>query len=237
MGFFDFTSLDDEVVHGLTLFEKLVPVVILIGILFLIFKFHSQIKGYKHEKVLRYTIGALMFVGEFSYMAWNFVHSLSDRVYFISTLPFYLCSYAIWGIALVMFTMNKKMYNYVFVFAFLGVLALIFPNLNHGFNSFRYYQLYFSHSLLLIGCLYLYKVHDFYPDKKALVNSFIFLQILVVVSIIGNIILDTEFLFIGPGNKPIGFAWDWPWHMIQYEVMMLLVYYVTYRILRRKEVK
>ena len=236
MGFFDFTSLDDEIVHGLTLLEMLLPIFILITIIFLIFMFHNQIKGFKHEKKLRYLIGILMFAGEFSYMAWNFVHSLSDRVYFISTLPFHLCSYAIWGIALVMFTMNRKVYNYIFVFAFTGVLALIFPNLNHGFNSFRYYQLFFSHSLLLIGCIYLYKIHDFYPNKKALVNSFVFLQVLIIFSIVANILLDTEFLFIGPGNKPIDFAWEWPWHMIQYELGMLLVYYIVYRVLRRKEV-
>jgi uncharacterized membrane protein YwaF len=82
--------------------------------------------------------------------------------------------------------------------------------------------------------LYLYKVYDFYPNKKALINSFVFLQILIVFSIIVNILLDTEFLFIGPGNKPIDFAWDWPWHMIQYELGMLFVYYIVYRVLRRK---
>lgn len=234
MGFFDFTSLEDEVVHGLTLIEKVLPIVILVIAIFLIFKYHDQIKNYKNEKKVRYLIGFLMFGAELSYMIWNFVHSLSDRVYFIGTLPFHLCSYAIWGIALVMFTMNKKVFNYVFVFAFTGVLALLLPNVNHGFNSFRYYQLFFSHSLLIISCLYLYKVHDFYPKKKDLVKSFIFLQGLIVFSVIVNILLDTEFLFIGPGNKPVDFAWDWPWHLIQYELLMGIAFFITYLALRKK---
>ena len=237
MNSFDFTSLDDTVVHGLTLLEKLVPIIILITILFLIFKYHNQIQGYKHEKKIRYTLGILMLIGELSYLTWNFIHSLSDKVYFIGTLPLHLCSYAIWGIAIVMFTMNKKLYNFVFIFAFTGVLALLFPNLNHGMDSFRYYQLYFSHSLLLIGCLYLYKVHNFYPTKKDLIHSFIFLQIIIAFSLVINVVLNTEYLFIGPGNKPIDFAWDWPWHMIEYELFMFVVYYVAYLILKNRKAK
>lgn len=237
MGFFDYTSLDDNVLHGLTLIERLIPIIILGFILFLIFKNYDSIKNYKQEKKIRYALGTLMFLGELAFLSWNFIHSLSNQVYFIGTLPFQLCSYAIWGIAFVMFTGNIKIYNYVFIFAFTGILALIFPNLNHGLNSFRYYQLYFSHSLVLIGAIYLYKVHDYYPNKKELINSFVFLQILIVLSLLVNILLQTDFLFIGPGNKPIDFAWDWPWHMIEYELGMILVYYITYRILRKIKVE
>ena len=233
MGFFDYTSLEDSVVHGLTLFERLLPVIILVVVLVLINRYYLKIRNFKSERKLMYVIGALMLFGELSFMAWNYTHSLDGSVYFIGTLPFQLCSYAIWGIAFVMFTKNKKVYNYVFMFSITGVLALVFPNLNHGFNSFRYYQLYFSHSLLIIGTYYLYKVHGFYPRKKALINSFIFLQVLIVLSIGVNILLDTDFLFIGPGNKPIDFAWEWPWHMIEYELGMAVFYFVTYLIIKR----
>lgn len=233
MKFFDYTSLDDSIVHGLTIIERLLPILLLLTAVIFIFKYHNQIKSYKYERQIRYIVGGLMLLGELSYMIWNYIHSLSDQVYFISTLPFHLCSYAIWGLMIVMFTLNKKIYNFVFIFAIVGVLALVFPNLNHGFNSFRYYQLYFSHSLLIISLFYLYKVHNFYPRKKDLISSFVLLQIIIIVSIFVNITLDTEFLFIGPGNKPIDFAWEWPWHMIEYELGMALVYYIAFIILRR----
>ena len=233
MNFFDYTSLDDSIVHGLTFFERILPIVLLVLTLTFIFRFHHNIKTHKNEKLIRYIIGTLMLIGEFSFITWNFIHGLSNRVYFIGTLPLQLCSYAIWGLAFVMFTQNKKVYNYVFMFAITGVLALIFPNLNHGFNTFRYYQLYFSHSLLLISVIYMYKVHDFYPTKKDLINSFYFLQILIVFSLILNVILDTDFLFIGPGNKPIDFAWDWPYHMIQYELGMFVAFLIAYLVLKK----
>lgn len=79
----------------------------------------------------------------------------------------------------------------------------------------------------------MYKVHDFYPTKKEFIKSFYLLQILIVFSILLNIILDTDFLFIGPGNKPIDFAWDWPYHMIEYELFMFIVYFIAYRIIKR----
>lgn len=233
MNFFDYTSLDDTVVHGLTLIERLVPVVLLVFLAFMIYKYADRIANYKHEKVVRYVFGTLMILGEIAYLTWNYIHSLDGHVRFITTLPLQLCSYAIWGLAFVMFTKNKRVFTTVYIFSIVSVLALVFPNLNHGFNSFRYYQLYYSHSLLILALIYLYKIHDFYPNKKELVQSFIVLQIIIVYSLILNALLQTDFLFIGKGNKPIDFAWDWPYHMIQYEVVMALVYYAFYRILKR----
>lgn len=233
MNFFDFTSLDDEVVHGLTLFERVLPLILLAAILFVIIKYAKNLKGKKYEPVIRYVLGSLMIVGELSYMIWNLYHSQYGRVDFISTLPFHLCSYAIFGLMFVMFTKNRKIYNTVFVFSIMAVLALLLPNVNHGLNSFRYYQLFMSHSLIFITLIYMYKVFDYYPKKQDFKESFMVLQAIVVVMLIVNITLGTEFLFIGPGNKPVDFAWDWPWHMIQYEVLMLLFYFGTYFYLKK----
>ncbi len=233
MNFFDYTSLEDAIPHGLTLLERIFPLVILIGIIYLIYRYKGKLVTWDNEKYLRYLIGTLMMIGEFAFIIWNYTHSLSGDVRFITTLPLQLCSYAIWGMAFVMFTKNKTVYTYIYMFGVVSVLALFFPNLNHGLNSFRYYQLYFSHSLLMITLIYMYKVHGFYPNKKELINSFVFLQILIVFSLILNVILTTDFLFIGAGNKPIDFAWDWPWHMIQYEAFMIIIYFIFYRILKK----
>ncbi len=233
MDFFRYTSLDDLVTHGLTLIERLFPLLLLGLLVFLLYKYQEKIRTYKYEKRIRIVFGTLMLIGEIAFLLWNYIHSLNGDVRFITTLPLQLCSYAIWGLAYVMFTKNKAIYNYIFIFGVISVLALLFPNLNHGVDSFRYYQLYYSHSLLILALIYLYKIHNFYPKKKELINSFKFLQILIVMSLILNVILTTDFLFIGPGNKPIDFAWDWPWHMIQYVVVMIIVYYIFYLILKK----
>lgn len=233
MDFFRYTSLQDEIAHGLTLIERLLPVLLIIIGITLIYMFKEQIRESKNEKLFRYVFAGLMVFGETVFIIWNLVHSFSDKVNFISTLPLQLCSYAIWGLAIVLITKNKRVFTTVFVFAIVSVLALVFPNLNHGFDSFRYYQLYFSHGLLILALFYLYKVHDFFPNKKDFIHSFIVLQIIIVYSLILNVILKVDFLFIGPGNKPIDFAWDWPMHMIQYELFMALIYFIFYLILKK----
>ncbi|MBU1020781.1 MAG: TIGR02206 family membrane protein [Firmicutes bacterium] len=235
MDFFAYTSLEDAIPHGLTMLERLLPIVILFIILFLIRKFAIKINDYQKEHIVRYVLAIMMLIGEAGFLIWNYIHSLHDEVRFIDTLPLQLCSYAIWALAFILIFKSKKVYNYIFVFGIVSVLALTFPNLNHGFNSFRYYQLYYSHSLLVIALYYMYRVHGFYPKKTDLIKSFILLQIIIVYSIILNIIFGTAFLFIGPGNKPIDFAWDWPWHMIEYEAGMALVYYIFYLIFKQKE--
>lgn len=233
MNFFDYTSLDDLVPHGLTLLEKTLPIILLGIVIFLIYRYQDQLRSYKHEKAVRITLGVMMLLGEIAYLVWNYIHSLDGAVRFVTVLPLHICSYAIWGFAFALFTKKEKIFNYLFIFGIISVLALLFPNVNHGFNSFRYYQLFYSHSLLMIALIYMYKVNGFYPSKKELINSFIMLQIIIVYSIILNVLVDGSFLFIGPGNKPIDFAWEWPWHMIEYEVVMLLVYYGFYRVLKK----
>lgn len=234
MDFFAYTSLEDVIPHGLTLLERVLPLLMLMGVLFFIRKYRSIIRNFKSEHIIRYALAFMMMVGEASFLIWNYVSSLSGEVRFITTLPLQLCSYAIWAMAFVLIFKSKKVYNYIFIFGIISVLALIFPNLNNGFDSFRYYQLYSSHSMLMIALFYMYQVHGYYPNKQALIKSFILLQIIIVYSILLNILLDTAFLFIGPGNKPIDFAWDWPWHMIEYEIGMFVVYYCFYLLFRKR---
>ena len=143
--FFRYTSLDDSIVHGLTTLERLIPFIILLTIVFLIYKYKDSIQNYQKENRIRYILASLMLFGEFSFLIWNFLHSLNGEVRFITTLPLQLCSYAIWGLAFVLITKSKKIYNYLFIFGVVSTLALIFPNLNHGIDSFRYFQLYFIH--------------------------------------------------------------------------------------------
>lgn len=233
MSFFAYTSLEDPVFHGLTIFERILPIIILIIIIVLLIQYKQFIIRCKKEKMIRYSLASLMLLGELSYMVWNYYHSQYGRVDFFSTLPFHLCSYAIWGIMFSLYLNSKKLYNYVFVFGIISVLALLFPNLNHGLNSFRYYQLYFSHSLILITIIYQYEVHGYFPKFIDLKKSFILLQIIIILSLIINIITGSEFLYIGPGNKPIDFAWDWPWHMIEYEFVMILFFTGTYLYLKQ----
>ncbi|MBN2604974.1 MAG: TIGR02206 family membrane protein [Bacilli bacterium] len=235
MNFFAYTSLEDVIPHGLTLLERMIPIAILVTIIFWIGLYGKRIQTNPKEHIIRLVLAIMMMIGESAFLIWNYIHSLDGSVRFIDTLPLQLCSYAIWLLAFVLITKSKKVYNYIFIFGIVSVLALIFPNLNHGFDSFRYYQLYYSHSLLMIALFYMYKVHGFYPKKPDLMKSFVLLQIIIVYSIILNIIFGTAFLFIGPGNKPIDFAWDWPWHMIEYEAGMALVYFVFYLILKKKE--
>lgn len=238
MNFFDYTSLDDSIAHGLTLIERIVPLIIFLIIALLIYKYKSTILNYKNEHIVRYVFAGFMIFGEISFLTWNFIHSLNGDVRFINTLPLQLCSYAIIGMIITLLTKSKTVYNYIFIFAIVSVLALLFPNLNHGFNSFRYYQLYFSHGLLIISLYYMFKVHGFHPNKDGLIKSFIFLQGLIIFSLILNFVFKTDFLFIGPGNKPIDFAWDWPGHMIQYELVMVVIYIIFYTILNKlKEVQ
>lgn len=235
MNFFDYTSLDDPILHGLTLFERVLPILILIIILFVLIKYKNSILK---TRVFDIILASMMLLGELSYMLWNLYHSQYDRVDFFSTLPFHLCSYAIWGTLFSLYANNYKIFKLIFPFSIISVLALFFPNLNHGFNSFRYYQLFYSHSLILISFIYIYTVKGIKPIKKDFVMSFITLHVIIVVSLITNIIMKSDFLYIGPGNKPIDFAWDWPYHMIQYEAVMVLfylgMYYYLKKILKQK---
>ncbi len=168
----------------------ILPIVIMIIAIFLIYKYRNQIKNYKNESAVRYTIAFVMMIVEMSFF-WRLLYVGSQGVYdtMLTYLPIQMCQ---WGLLVCIFTItskNRKLFsiNYYITLLF-ATIALIDPLVitNAGPRYYRYYQFWLEHTLPIISVFYLMFVHDMKPEKKGILYTFFVLIPLAFFAIIAN---------------------------------------------------
>ena len=181
--------------------------IIIIGVL-LIYLFRNILKEYKHEKRVRYTLGALGIISEISLHLWIFLNgNWTAR----ENLPIGLCAFSLFLGIYVMFTKSYKVFEFAYFWAVGGVISILFPDILYGPDRFRYYQYVFGHSIFFFMFMYMMFLHSYIQTFKSFKKSFIMLLVLVLVVIIPvNQIFETNFMYLRePGDTPFGVFWGY----------------------------
>ena len=171
-----------------------IPILLMVGVILLNYKYRDAIKSYKHEEKLRYALAFIMIVCEMSYY-WRLVGITSLNPNPVDHLPITLCG---WGIIFASFLMigkNQTLYDICYFWLFAGtIFALITPTVitYTGPTRFRYYQFWLEHTMGYIGIFYMTFVHKMRPTVRSAVKSYVVLAILAVIAYSANVI-------IGPG--------------------------------------
>lgn len=178
---------------GFTL-SHFLPILLMIGIILLIYKFKDFIKEYKHEEKIRYTLAFIMIVSEMSYF-WRLVGITSLNPNPVDHLPITVCGWGIVFASYLMIGKSQTLYDICYFWLFAGtIFALITPTVitYTGPTRFRYYQFWLEHTMGYIGVFYMTFVHKMRPTVKSAIKSYSALAILAVIAYSANVI-------IGPG--------------------------------------
>ncbi len=171
------------------------PILIGIGIIFLIYFFRDKLKEYKGDKNLRLIFALMMIICEMSYF-WRLVGAsdvLNPNP--VDHLPITVCG---WGVILgsyMLVTKNKTLFDITYFWLFSGTLfALITPTVitYTGPTRYRYYQFWFEHLSGYIAIFYMIFVHGMRPNFLSAVKSYIALIVLAIIAYSANVM-------IGPG--------------------------------------
>ena len=171
-----------------------IPILLLIGVILLMYKYRTQMKDFKHEEKIRYALAFTMIICEMSYY-WRLVGITSLNPNPIDHLPITVCG---WGIIFASFLMlgkSQTLYDICYFWLFAGtIFALITPTVitYTGPTRFRYYQFWLEHTLGYVGIFYMTFVHKMRPTVKSAVKSYIALTVLAIVAFVANDV-------IGPG--------------------------------------
>ena len=175
------------------------PIVLMIGVIFLIIKFKDKIKNYKHEDKLRLGLAITMIICEMSYF-WRLVGVESLNANPVDHLPITVCGWAIILGSFLVLTKNKTLFDIVYFWVFAGsVFGLLTPTVitYTGPTRFRYYQFWLEHTLGFIALFYIMYVCDMRPRLKSIFKSYGALAILAIVAIITNNMLPgANYLFL-----------------------------------------
>ena len=175
------------------------PILVLLGILFLIYRFRDQLRQYKKEEVFRYIIAFLLILSEMSYY-WRLVGMPSLGPNAADHLPITVCGWAVVFCSYMVIGKNQTLFDISYFWLFAGsIFALITPAvISHtGPTRFRYYQFWAEHTLGYIAIFYMIFVHGMRPTVKSAIKSYAALLVLAVIAYWVNTMLPgANYLFL-----------------------------------------
>ena len=186
-GFFGYSTQKDFYMGSIW---HILPIVIMIIVIFLIYKYRDKIKNYKNESAVRFILAFVMLIVEMSFF-WRleYVGTQGVNDTLLTYLPIQMCQ---WGLIICVFTitsMNKKLFsiNY-YITLFFATVALIYPLVieQTGPRYYRYYQFWLEHILPIISVFYLMFVHGMKPEKKGIFYTFYVTIPLTILAIIAD---------------------------------------------------
>ena len=198
--FFDFSSSQTIQFQEFSL-NHLIPLFLVIFGVIVIFYFKDVLRESKHEKTIRYTMAITAIALEVSVQVWQAAHGQWN---FAESLPLHLCRLTSYLAIISMLTKNEKIFRVAYFWSLAGVVSVMFPDISHGPDRYRYYHFMISHMLFFYMYMYMLFVLRMRLDFKAFKKSFIILFVLVVGFVIPiNNIFDMNYMYLlEPGDTP-----------------------------------
>lgn len=183
----------EEEFHNFTL-AHLLPILVAVGVIFLIWFFREKLRHCKREEMFRYAIAFALIISEMSYY-WRLVGMPELNPNPIDHLPISVCGWAVVLGSFMIIGKNQKLFDIIYFWLFAGsIFALITPTVitYTGPTRFRYYQFWAEHTLGYVAVFYMIFVHGMRPTVRSAVRSWVWLAVLGVVAFCVN-------RYLGPG--------------------------------------
>lgn len=170
------------------------PILIAVGVIFLIWFFREKLRGFEKERYSRYILAFALIISEMSYF-WRLVGMPALNPNPIDHLPITVCGWAVIFASYMVVGKSQKLFDIVYFWLFSGsIFALITPTVitYTGPTRFRYYQFWLEHTLGYVAIFYMIFVHGMRPTVKSAIRSWVALVALGVIAFCAN-------RYLGPG--------------------------------------
>ena len=188
-------------------FAHFTPILLMIAVILLIWRFSDKLREWKNEKSIRFALAFAMIISEMSYF-WRLVGVPDLDPNPVDHLPITVCGWAIIFGSYMVVTKSQSLFDIVYFWVFAGtIFALITPTVitYTGPTRFRYYQFWLEHTLGYVAVFYMIFVHKMRPTLRSFAKSYAALALLAVVAYAANAILGpgANYLFMAkPEDTP-----------------------------------
>lgn len=175
-------------------FAHFAPILIMISLILLMWRFQDKLRGFQNEKVLRYVIAFALIFSEMSYY-WRLVAMPSLGPNPVDHLPITVCGWVVVFSSYMVIGKSQRLFDICYFWLFSGsIFALITPTVitYTGPTRFRYYQFWAEHLLGYIAIFYMIFVHKVRPNVKSIFKAYGGMVVLAVIAYCANTL-------IGPG--------------------------------------
>ena len=170
------------------------PILIVAGVIFMIYRCRDSLRECKREKWFRYLIAFMLICSEMSYY-WRLIAIPSLGPNPVDHLPISVCGWAVVFASYMVIGKSEKLFGICYFWLLCGsIFALITPTVitYTGPTRFRYYQFWAEHTLGYVAVFYMIFVHKMRPTVKTGAIAYGALAGLAVIAYYANSL-------IGPG--------------------------------------
>jgi hypothetical integral membrane protein (TIGR02206 family) len=185
----------------------ILPILLLIGAIFLTYKYRAKLASWKGEEIFRFCLGAALIFNEAFYY-WRLLYvgnggsSVQDPM--LTYLPFQVCEWSAYIAAFMLMKKSRHLFDICFyVCLSLGVIPFFTPAviMYTGPAYARYYQFWIEHALPIYAVFYMIFVHNFKADYKKIYKPFAMLAVLATLAIIANNNIESaNFMYLAKGT-------------------------------------
>lgn len=192
-GFFSFTESDNIIFKEFSL-NHIIPILVIIIGVYLIYRYRDSLSGSKYEKQIRYSIAIFAILLEVSFQAWQMNHQEWN---FAESLPLHLCRLTNYLAIFSMLTKNEKVFKIAYFWSLAGVVSILFPDIKHGHDRFRYYHFMIYHILFFYMYMYMLFVLKIKLTFKSFKKSYLILLSIVMIIIIPiNNLFNMNYMYL-----------------------------------------
>ena len=154
-------------------------------------------------------------------------------------LPIQLCGISSLICCVLPFIKKKdKLFQFVYYTGVIGgIMAILTPQMNYFDGSLRYYLNYYvSHSLIIALPIFMFLHLDIKLPKFSWFKIWIHLNILMAIIMPINFLLDSNYMYVNAApevSNPLVIG-EWPYYLLIWEPLVMIIAYLIYAISRRK---
>ena len=201
--FIYFFGSGDQVEFSIFTFAHFAPVLCMIAVILLTYRFRGQLRQLKKESMIRYAMAFALIISEMSYY-WRLTGTPTSAA---DNLPFAVCGWAAIFCSYMVVGKNQTLFDICYFWLLSGSLfALLTPTpLTYtGPTRFRYYQFWVEHTMCYISIFYMIFVHGMRPTIKSAAKSYLALLIFAIIAAwVNSMIPGANYLFLArPESAP-----------------------------------
>ena len=154
-------------------------------------------------------------------------------------LPIQLCGISSLICCVLPFVKKKdRLFQFVYYTGVIGgIMAILTPQMNYFDGSLRYYLNYYvSHSLIITLPIFMFLHLDLKLPKLSWFKIWIHLNILMAIIMPINFLLDSNYMYVNAApevSNPLVIG-EWPYYLLIWEPLVMIIAYLIYAISRRK---
>tara|TARA_B100000989_G_scaffold49774_1_gene32769 strand:+ start:4409 stop:5113 length:705 start_codon:yes stop_codon:yes gene_type:complete len=183
-----------------------------------------------------YLIGVIMILDFITENGGYIISGTWDVQY---NLPIQLCGISSLICCVLPFVKKKdRLFQFVYYTGVIGgIMAILTPQMNYFDGSLRYYLNYYvSHSLIITLPIFMFLHLDLKLPKLSWFKIWIHLNILMAIIMPINFLLDANYMYVNDApevSNPLVIG-EWPYYLLIWEPLVMIIAYLIYAISRRK---